>query len=220
MISDNIKSVRERIARAAEKALRDPREIKLIVVTKEASPEAIHEAVEAGVNDIGENRVKDAFFKRELLDSHVLTWHMIGHLQSKKVRDAVGLFSLIHSVDSLKLAYAIDKEAKKLNKVQDVLIEVNTSGEASKFGIKPEALDRFLEDTRSLKNLNILGLMTMAPFVDDQEKARPFFRKLKELALGHKLKELSMGMTQDFESAVSEGATMVRVGSAVFKKKL
>ena len=218
MIKENLASVRERIVRAAERAGRDPNAVKLIVVTKEADIEAVREAIAAGVTDIGENRVKEALLKRQALDLHLVNWHMIGHLQSKKVHDAVSLFSFIHSVDSLKLAYIITKEAEKQGKSQDILIEVNVSGEESKFGIKPEGLEKFLEEARSLKHFNILGLMTMAPFAQDPESARPCFKKLKELALRHSLKELSMGMTQDFEVAVEEGATMVRVGSAIFKK--
>ena len=217
MVKENLASVRGRIVRAAKRAGRDPGAVKLIVVTKEADIGAVREAMAAGVTDIGENRVKEALLKRQALDLHVVNWHMIGHLQSRKVHDAVNLFSLIHSVDSLKLAYRISTEAEKQGKIQDILIEVNVSGEESKFGIKPNSLDKFLEDTQPLKNVKVLGLMTMAPFTQDAESARPCFKKLKELADQHSLKELSMGMTQDFEIAVEEGATMVRVGSAIFK---
>lgn len=217
MIAANLAKVREKIRQAAERRGRDERSIKLVVVTKEAEVEEIREAIDAGISDIGENRVKEALLKHEELDSHVLTWHMVGHLQSNKARDAVKLFSVIHSVDSARLAQAIDKEAKKIGKVQDVFVEVNTSGEESKFGIKPEALDVFLKEAGHLKHINILGLMTMAPFVEDQELTRTHFRKLKELADRCSLKELSMGMTQDFEVAIEEGATMIRIGRAIFK---
>ena len=219
MIKGNLAKVRARIRQAAERARRDPGAIKLVVVTKEAEIEQIREAVEAGIADIGENRVREARIKRKLLNSHILTWHMVGHLQSNKAKVAVKMFSVIHSIDSARLGAAIDKEAAKSGKIQDILIEVNTSGETNKFGVKPEELGGFLEEERHLKHVNILGLMTMAPFVDDAEKARPHFKKLKELADTYKLKELSMGMTQDFEVAVEEGATMVRVGSAIFKNK-
>ena len=234
MVRDNLASVRERIRRAAERAKRDPEAIRLVVVTKEADLDQIREAIEAGVNDVGENRLKSALAKQAVfdgsasltidpersrrVDSHVLTWHMIGHLQSKKAREAVKLFSLIHSVDSIKLACIINSEARKIGKTQDVLAEVNVSGEKSKFGIKPNALSNFIEEAKALKHINVRGLMTMAPFVENPEIARPIFRKLKELADTHGLKELSMGMTQDFEVAVEEGATMVRVGSAIFKE--
>jgi len=216
MVKDNLARVRERIKRAAERAKRDPEAIRLVVVTKEADLDQVREAIAAGVTDVGENRLKSALAKQAVFDSHVLTWHMIGHLQSKKVREAVKLFSLIHSVDSLKLAYTVNSEARKIGKAQDILIEVNVSGEKSKFGIEPNTLSAFLEEAKALKHINIQGLMTMAPFAEDPEAARPIFRKLKELADAHSLKELSMGMTQDFEVAIEEGATIVRVGSAIF----
>jgi len=202
MIRENFDGVKERIRRAAEKAGRDPRSIRLVAVTKEAGIDEIREAAEAGATDVGENRVKDALSKKALLDSSALTWHMIGHLQSRKAKEAVRIFSLIHSVDSLKLAYIINTEAKKTGKTQDVLLEVNVSGEESKFGIKPDALAGFLKEAESFKNIDILGLMTMAPFAENAESARPYFRELKELASTYCLKELSMGMTQDFEVAV------------------
>lgn len=218
MVRENLARVKDSIRKAAEKAGRNPDGIRLIAVTKEADIEQVRDAVEAGVSEIGENRVKSAVSKKRVLDFHMLTWHMIGHLQSNKASEAVKLFSLIHSVDSLKLARAIDKAAKNSGKAQDVLAEVNVSGEESKFGIAPDRLADFLEEAASLKHTTILGLMTMAPFTNDAEETRPYFRKLKELAARHNLKELSMGMTQDFEVAVEEGATMVRVGSAIFKQ--
>jgi pyridoxal phosphate enzyme (YggS family) len=217
MVRDNLVSVRQRIKDAALRAGRDPSAVRLVVVTKEADIDRMREAVDAGVTDIGENRVKDALSKKEVFDSHLLSWHMIGHLQSNKARDAISIFSVIHSVDSLKLAYIINKEAGKAEKTQDILIEVNVSAEKTKFGITPEKLKDFLKEKDSLKHVNILGLMTMAPFGEKAEASRPYFKKLKKLADAHKLKELSMGMTQDFEVAVEEGATMVRVGSAIFK---
>ena len=217
MVTDNIARVKRRIEEAAGRSSRDPGAVKLIVVTKEADVGRMREALEAGVTDVGENRVKDAALKQSQLDRTGVTWHMIGHLQSNKAKDAVRLFSVIHSVETIKLAYTINKEAEKYKKTQAVLIEVNASGEESKFGIKPDALADFLEEARSLENLNILGLMTMAPFTDNAENTRPYFRQLKELAATHHLKELSMGMTQDFEVAIEEGATMVRIGSAIFR---
>jgi len=217
IILENLRGVQGRIEGAARKAGRDPGGVKLICVTKAAEIDQLREIVNAGIIEIGENRVKDALSKKELLDSHVLTWHMIGHLQSKKAKDAVGLFSVIHSVDTLKLAQVLDKEAGKIGKVQDIFIEVNVSGEESKFGIRPKGLDGFLEEAGHLKHIKVLGLMTMPPFSEDPEDSRPFFRKLKELARRHSLNGLSMGMTQDFEVAVEEGATMVRVGSAIFR---
>ena len=217
MIKENLEDVKRRIRLAAEKVGRDPISIKLLVVTKEAEFDQIKEAIEFGISDVGENRVKDAINKKKLFDSHILTWHMIGHLQSNKVKDAVKTFSLIHSVDSLKLAYVIDAEAGKEGKTQDILLELNVSGEESKFGIKPETLSEFVKEVKCLKHVNLLGLMTMAPLCEDQEKARPYFKKLKELSDKHSFKEISMGMTQDFEVAIEEGATIVRIGSAIFK---
>ena len=217
MIKENLESVKNRIEIAAKRVGRDPKSVKLIVVTKEADRGQIKEALEAGVSEIGENRVNEAISKMKILDSHVLNWHMIGHLQSNKAGQAVEVFSVIHSVDSLKLARIIDGQAKKLEKVQDILIEVNVSGEESKFGIKPGALKDFLSEALHLRHVNIAGLMTMAPLSNNKETARPCFRKLSELAKINNLKELSMGMTQDFETAIEEGATMVRIGSAIFR---
>ena len=218
MIKENLASVKEKIRRSSERSGRDSVSVKLIVVTKEADPDQIREIVEAGEHELGENRVKDALEKKQVLDSSVLNWHMIGHLQSNKCKEAVKIFSVIHSVDSIRLAYTINKEAIKNMKIQDILIEVNVSGEKNKFGVSPNELENFLKETKSLKNIRTLGLMTVAPLVDDPEEARPFFKKLKELADTHKLKELSMGMTQDYEVAVEEGATMVRIGNAIFKR--
>jgi pyridoxal phosphate enzyme (YggS family) len=216
-VKTNIVNAHKRIREAALRVKRGPESIRLVAVTKEATEAGMRQAIAAGISDIGENRVREALLKHKIFGDAGLRWHMIGHLQSNKAKDAVKLFSLIHSVDSIKLARAIDKEASKIGKVQDILAEVNVSGEEAKFGMKPEDAGDFLREASSLKNINTLGLMTMAPFVDDAEKARPYFRKLKELADSLGLKELSMGMTQDFEVAVEEGATMVRVGSAIFK---
>lgn len=217
IIIENLKGVQARIESAARKVGRDPGAVKLICVTKTAGIEQVREIVDDGIKEIGENRVKDALSKKELMDSHILTWHMIGHLQSKKAKDAVELFSVIHSVDTIKLARVLDKEAGKIGKTQDIFIEVNVSGEESKFGIRPKDIEGFLNKAGHLRHIKILGLMTMPPFSENPEDSRFFFRKLKELACTHNLKELSMGMTQDFEVAVEEGATMVRVGSAIFR---
>ncbi|MBN1354356.1 MAG: YggS family pyridoxal phosphate-dependent enzyme [Candidatus Omnitrophica bacterium] len=218
MVRENLARIRERISKAAEKSSRAPDAIKLVVVTKEAGIDEILQAIEEGVRDIGENRLKDALAKKESLDSHVLTWHMIGHLQSNKAKEAVKLFSVIHSVDSAKLAEILNKEARKNGKVQDIFIEVNVSGEKSKFGVQPKGIEAFLKEAETFRNLKIRGLMTMAPFTDNAETTRPVFKKLKELADANGLKELSMGMSQDFEVAIEEGSTMVRIGRAIFKQ--
>lgn len=224
MIADNLKDVTLRIARSCEKTGRDPAGVTLVCVTKQAGIADIEETLRLGVKDIGENRVQDAVLKYRTIRDKA-TWHLIGHLQTNKVKDAVKIFSLIHSVDSLKIAKAIDKEAKAINKIQDVLIEVNTSGEKSKYGISPDEVAPFIEKARLYHNINIKGLMTIAPEVEDPELARPYFRKLRELRdkLNSQLSTLytvlSMGMTNDFEVAIEEGATMVRIGRAIFGGK-
>jgi len=234
MIGENLARVRERIAKAAQSVGRNPQDIKLVVVTKEASAEQISEAIACGVTDIGENRIQDAVAKKKLLrftlhaSRFTIKWHLIGHLQTNKARKAVEIFDLIHSVDSLRLAEVISKEAQKLNKTQGILIQINTSGEETKFGAAPDEAEGLIEKVLALNNINILGLMTIAPFVDNPEDARPAFRRLKELGEGFKgfscftlhasrFTELSMGMSNDFEVAIQEGATIVRVGSAIFK---
>jgi hypothetical protein len=223
MISENLKAVTQRISMSCDKSGRPKDAVKLICVTKTVGLKEIEEILASGLKDIGENRVQDALLKHKTIGDRAI-WHLIGHLQTNKVRDAVGIFSLIHSVDSLRLAEAIDKEAKRIGKVQDVLIQVNTSGEESKFGMSRDEAIPFFEKVASYPNISILGLMTMAPEVEDPEKTRPCFRKLRELrdeinAMGgrHALQILSMGMTNDFEIAIEEGSTMIRVGRAIFK---
>ena len=223
MIADNLKDVTLRISRCCEKSGRPISSVKLICVTKEADVGQMEEAIGLGVMDIGENRVQDAVSKYRSIGDKV-KWHLIGHLQTNKVRDAVKIFSLIHSVDSLRLASEISKEAKKINKTQDILIQVNVASEESKFGISLKDTADFFKDVSLYPNINISGLMTIAPEVDDPEKARPYFRQLRELRdeltrfkhLTFNF-QLSMGMSNDFEIAVEEGATMVRVGRAIFK---
>lgn len=216
MIADNLKDVTRRIARSCEKAGRPASDVRLVCVTKEAALEDVKEVIGLGVTDIGENRVKSALSKYKAIGEKT-KWHLIGHLQTNKARDAVKIFSLIHSLDSLKLASALDGEAKKAGKVQDALVQVNVSGEESKFGIRPDETPSFLKELRLYPNINILGLMTIAPEVAVSEEARPYFRQLRELrdSIGG-LKELSMGMTGDFEVAIEEGATLIRVGRAIF----
>ena len=223
MIASNLKSVTERIAKSCEKAGRSPQEVRLVVVTKEASLEEIGEVLNSGVRTLGENRVRDALAKQRSIGDRA-DWHLVGHLQTNKARDAVRIFSLIHSVDSLRLAQEIDKEAKKINKVQDALIQVNTSAEATKFGMPAETVFDFLKESALYRNISIKGLMTIAPEVDDPEKTRPYFRKLKQLlddinerrTTNDERRTLSMGMTNDFEVAIEEGSNMVRIGRAIF----
>jgi pyridoxal phosphate enzyme (YggS family) len=215
MLKTNIENVRLRIEKAAKKAGRRPSDIKIICVTKEATASQIFEAMSLGLAEFGENRVKDAMLKHRALSDNA-AWHMIGHLQTNKVKDAVSIFSLIHSVDSAKLAERIDKEAEKINKIQNVLLEVNVSGEDTKFGMPAEELDSMLGITKSLSHIKVCGLMAMTPLTDNPENSRKYFVKLKALAEKTGLKGLSMGMSQDYEVAVEEGATMVRVGRAIF----
>jgi len=227
MISRNLAQVREKIAKAAERAGRNPKDITLVSVTKQATVDQVREAVSSGITDIGENRVNDGLLKYEKLGavSQGLRWHMIGHLQTNKARKALDIFDTIHSLDSLHLAEEIDNRAKAISKRVDCFIEVSVSGEASKYGIEPKDAEQFIVKVSSLSNIHIIGLMTMAPFVDDAEITRPYFAKLRQLRDNLRsqnipntaIRELSMGMTQDFEVAIEEGATVVRIGSAIFK---
>jgi pyridoxal phosphate enzyme (YggS family) len=225
MIADNLVSVTQRIARCCERSGRPTGSVKLVCVTKEADVEDIQTAILAGVTDIGENRVQDAVAKFGSIGARV-AWHLIGHLQTNKVKDAVRIFSLIHSVDSMRLAEAIDSQAAKTGKVQDVLLQVNVSGEKTKFGLGPDVVEGVLEECSLLANIDVKGFMTIAPQADDPEEARPYFRRLREIrdyaekSRKAKYGILSMGMTGDFEVAVEEGATIVRVGRAIFDSRI
>lgn len=222
-LRENLEEVMERIAGACARAGRKEDEVMLVAVTKTVGAELVRKLYELGIREIGENRVQEALRKAEFVgELEGVRWHMVGHLQRNKVRHALRLFSLIHSVDSTRLIEALQKEAEKRELHLPVLVEVNVSGEQSKFGIAPEALDEVLNSISSSENLKLRGLMTMAPLVDDPEKTRPIFSTLRKLRnkyaeKGYDLPELSMGMTQDFEVAVEEGATMVRIGTALFR---
>ncbi len=214
-IERNIRQVESRIARAAERAGRSPQEIAIVAVAKGVGVGAIEAAIRAGIGHIGENRVQEATEKIAGL-SHLVpapTWHMVGHLQRNKVKTAVDIFDIIHSVDSLRLAQAISQRALK---AVSILLEVNVSGEETKGGFSVAQLPQAAEEIGRLPNLEVKGLMTIAPMVDDPEQVRPVFRRLRQLGTGLGLQELSMGMTDDFEVAVEEGATMVRIGRAIF----
>jgi len=222
-IRDNLLVLRQRIGATCVKIKRDPATITLVAVAKNRSTPEIREALEAGITDIGENRVQEAVIKYQELSTpnlaaRAIRWHLVGHLQTNKVREAVRIFDFIHSVDSLRLAQEIDKQAARLKKVQDILIEVNTSGEASKFGVHPKEAAALIKEARGLVNIKVRGFMTIAPIVDDPEKARPYFRMLKELKDKiNQLTILSMGMTGDFEVAIEEGADIIRLGRAIFE---
>ena len=222
-IKNNLEIINEKIKKAALKANRNPEEIKLVAVTKTATTEQIEEAINAGVKIIGENRVQDAKEKFQILTADI-EWHLIGHLQTNKAKYAVEIFNCIHSVDSIKLAQEIDKRSKQFGKIMDVLVEVNVSGEETKYGIKPEEVESFLKEISQFPRIWVRGLMTIAPMVKDKEETRPYFRKLRELSKEIKSKNiknikmdyLSMGMTEDFDIAIEEGANMVRVGRGIF----
>jgi PLP dependent protein len=225
-IKRNLEEIRQTLQDAALKAGRDPQEVRLVAVTKTMGLERLKEAIAAGQNLFGENYVQEAKAKIAALGPG-LTWHFIGHLQSNKARAAVELFDLIHSVDRLSLAQALEQAAARLGKVQDILLQVNLAGEETKSGAAPENVQSLLEEISRMPHLRVLGLMTMPPWFDDPERVRPYFRALRELrdrlrgldVVEGDLPELSMGMTGDFEAAVYEGATLVRIGTAIFGRR-
>ena len=222
-IKNNLEIINKKIRKAALKVNRNPEEIKLVAVTKTATTEQIEEAINAGVKIIGENRVQDAKKKYQIFTADV-EWHLIGHLQTNKAKYAVEIFNCIHSVDSIKLTQEIDKRSLQFGKIMDVLVEVNVSGEETKYGIKSEEVETFLKEISEFPRIRIRGLMTIAPIAEDKEEVRPYFRKLRELSEKIKSKNienikmdyLSMGMTEDFEIAIEEGANMVRIGRGIF----
>lgn len=220
-LGDNLNVLEGRIQAACVRAGRSRDSITLLAVSKGQTAARIEEASRLGLSLFGENRVQEAKAKIPLCPSRI-RWHLIGHLQSNKCRDAVALFEMAHGVDSVALASELDRWAEKLSRRLQVLLEVNVSGEATKFGFKPEALPGELVQINGLARLEVCGLMTMAPWSEDPERARPAFRRLRELkgeceqALGASLPHLSMGMTGDFEVAVEEGATIIRIGTALF----
>ena len=223
IIKNNLRIINEKIKKAALKANRNPEEIKLVAVTKTVSIDRIKEAISAGVKIIGENKVHEAKEKYHILTADI-KWHLVGHLQTNKAKYAVEIFDLIHSVDSIKLAKEIDRRSLQFGKITNVLVEVNVSAEETKYGIKPEEVESFLKEISQLPRIWVRGLMTIAPMVKDKEETRPYFRKLRELSKEIKSKNiknikmdyLSMGMTEDFEIAIEEGANMVRVGRGIF----
>ena len=223
MIKENILKIRERIALTCSRVNRDPGLITIVAVSKGRTPEQIKQVIDSGITDIGENKVQEALVKyNEITNKRVsgsrINWHMVGHLQTNKAKDAVRIFGLIHSVDSLHLAGEIDRQAGKINKIQDILIEVKTSAEPTKFGLKPDEIFEVIKGIAELKNINLKGLMTIAPLLANPDESRPYFSKLRKLR--DKINPtmvLSMGMTDDFELAIEEGATMVRIGRAIFE---
>ena len=222
-IRENLLRVMERIDRAARRAGRDPKEIKLVAVSKTVEADRIQVAIEAGVSILGENYVQEAQKKIEEI-GHPVAWHFIGHLQTNKAKNAIRLFEMIHSLDSLPLAEELNRRAEQGGQVAKVMIEVNISGEATKFGTDEEKVFSIARGILNLDHLSLEGLMTMPPYFDSPEMSRPYYIKLRELKEkmireGIPLKELSMGMSNDFEIAIEEGATYVRVGTAIFGER-
>lgn len=215
-ISENLKSIHERINAAQARSERSATSVTLVAVTKTVSVERISEAQQCGESVFGENRVQELNAKYpEIKNAH---WHLIGHLQTNKVKYAVGKAELIHSVDSLHLAEAINAAAEKLGIVQDFLLEVNISGEESKYGLTIDEIADIMKETEKLKNIRFRGFMTMAPKAASESEIRAVFRRAHDLFVQYNADILSMGMSGDFELAVEEGATHVRVGSAIFKE--
>jgi hypothetical protein len=214
-IRAGVMRVRERIQAAAERAGRRADDVLLIAVSKTVEAERIREAIDAGVAALGENRVQEAKTKVRAL-GHPVPWHLIGHLQTNKVKDALALFDVIHSIDRLEVAHEIERRAAGAGRPIDVLLEVNVANESSKSGFLPDAVGEALDAIGGLAHLRVRGLMAIPPIVERAEDSRPAFKALSALAQRHGLGELSMGMSGDFEVAVEEGATMVRVGTAIF----
>jgi len=219
-IAERVEAVRLRIAAACQRSGRSPEEVTVVAVTKGFPPEAVREGFAAGLNQFGENRVQEAQVKLPLLAGLAPrpTWHMVGHLQTNKVKTVLSLFDIIQSVDSFHLAQEISRRAPQSVRVP-VLLEVNVAGEAAKYGFSPDELPAAAGQVRDLPGLEVRGLMTVAPMAADPEEARPVFRRLRSLAESLDLRELSMGMSDDFEVAVEEGATIVRVGRAIFGER-
>jgi pyridoxal phosphate enzyme (YggS family) len=229
-ISDNAEDIRRRIAEAARRAGRQPDEVTLMAVTKTHPPERIREAYAAGIRVFGENKVQEFDGKASAVaNMENAEWHMIGHLQTNKAFRAAELFSALDSVDSIRLAEKLNAAASKLDKKIEVLIELNVGGESAKSGVAPDSaeLETILTNASRLQNLRFRGLMTVPPFTEDPEQARPFFRRLRELRdqiaarhlPGVEMRALSMGMSHDFEVAIEEGSTCVRVGTAIFGER-
>lgn len=225
-IRENVQFARDKIAEACRRSGRKSEEIELVAITKTVDVEQINEAIEAGIRVVGENRVQEAWRKFQEVGEKV-HWHMVGHLQTNKVKRVLQFADMIHSVDSVYLAREIQTQAKKLERTIEILIQVNTSGEESKFGFEPEATIGAIEEVSTLPNLKIKGLMTIGAFLPNPEDVRPCFKLLHDLKdrvnergiTSVEIGTLSMGMTNDYEIAIEEGSTMVRVGTAIFGER-
>ncbi|MCC7202711.1 MAG: YggS family pyridoxal phosphate-dependent enzyme [Nitrospirae bacterium] len=223
MISDNLHNVIERMAHAAGRAGRNPEDVVLIAASKGVGIDRLREGLSAGIRVLGESKVQEAMPKIQAIGKGA-EWHFIGHLQGNKVKYVVGEFTLIHSADSIELSEAINSRAEKTGVIQKILIEVNVSGEKGKFGIMPEKVSAVTKAISAFHNVSLRGFMTIPPYSDNPEDARPYFRMLREIRDNVRnsgtcygdCRELSMGMSGDFEVAIEEGATMVRIGTAIF----
>lgn len=226
IVKHNLALIKKRVDQAARKSGRQAKDITILAVTKYVSLDHMRAAVSAGVKAVGENKVQDAK-KKFYQIGPVVDWHMIGHLQTNKARQAAAVFSMVQSIDSTRIADALDNEAGRLDRHIDVLVEVNISNDENKFGIHPDETKALVNYVAQKENLNIRGLMAMAPYVENTELARPYFRSLHELFLELKSSRnlsahwdtLSMGMTNDFEVAIEEGATLIRIGTGLFKEQ-
>jgi len=224
----NLESVMDRIKQAAVSSGRNPETVRLVAVSKTIPSETVKKAIDVGADILGENYIQEARNKFNDLSSYPVSWHFIGHLQTNKAKYAVRIFDLIHSVDSFKLAIELDKQGNKIDKIQNILIQVNVADESSKSGISVQDTLNLVKEISVLNNLAIKGLMTMPPFFNAPEKVRPFFKNLRNLrdqiskeAIDNvAMDELSMGMTGDFEVAIEEGATLVRIGTAIFGERI
>ena len=223
-IKENLRVIQQKMAAACERSGRSISQVRLIGVTKTISPGSIREGVSAGIEILGENYVQEAMKKMELLEDLPIAWHFIGHLQSNKARHAAGSFQLIHTVDRLSLARELNKAGQKLDRKISVLLQVNIGDESTKSGVQPDELSGLHKEVSSMEALLVQGLMALPPYGEDPEEVRPFFRQMKELLDRTRdrsqnpedFKDLSMGMSHDFEAAIEEGATLVRVGTALF----
>jgi pyridoxal phosphate enzyme (YggS family) len=221
-IRENVQKIKERIERACERVGRDPRKVLILAASKTRTPEEIREVFEAGIKLFGENRVQEARNKIPLLSDFSIEWHMIGHLQKNKVKYAVNLFDVVESLDSKELADELEKRLSGIEKKMRVFIEVKLSPEETKHGCSPKEVLELVRYVLNLEHLKLEGLMTVPPYFEDPELVRPYFRKLREIkdefedSLGINFPHLSMGMSHDFEVAVEEGATIVRIGTAIF----
>lgn len=223
-LANRISDIRNRMQQAAISCGRNPSDIRLVAVSKTKPVEMLEAAIAAGATDLGENYIQEAREKIDIIGVQAATWHFIGHLQSNKARHAVNRFDLIHSVDSVKLAAAIDREAEKIGKIQPILLQVNTGNETAKFGVSPQDVAQLAQAVSGLPHVRVKGLMAIPPYDAEPDRVRPHFRALRRLRdaiaslhlPGCDPTELSMGMTGDFEVAIEEGATLIRVGTAIF----